>query len=53
MSLVLLGLEVTPIPFLAMADFRALRGASAVMCFINALGLYVELSETEFDISII
>ena len=26
-----LGLKVTPIPFLAMADFRALRGASAVM----------------------
>ena len=30
-GLVLWGPEVTPIPFSAMADFRALRGASGVM----------------------
>ena len=33
-GLVLQGLEVTPIPFSAMADFRALRGASGVMCYV-------------------
>ena len=31
-DLVLKGLEVNPIPLLAMEDFRAHRGASGVMC---------------------
>ena len=51
-GLVLWGLYVTPIPFSAMADIKALRGASGVMCNIYLL-TYMRVFGLDFVIKLL